>query len=448
MLGNQQQEAFDQIFQFLASSNLSYTLSGYAGTGKSYLIQYLVQKLEHENIPYILCAPTHKAKIVMERFTGRKAITLHKLLALSPKLNIMELDFKDLKFHINTKAQLSFPKGGVVICDESSMINDVLFDLLLEKTEEYGSKTIFVGDVAQIKPVNEADLSKVFKLENEYQLTEIFRQKEDSALSDVLLKSRSELIPEFVQDTKPNGSIYTFNQPRDFLISALPIFTRAVENKDILEVKILSYTNARVEAFNKKIHQILFKDKEFGLGEFLTCYDSIEFDYWEFWNGMDYIITKEPKEEQISIPNVGVFSGYVLTVYDALNDIDASFKILSPNLSIKEKEIIAYSIESIRLQAINLQYRNKRESSKLWKDYYKIMGSFTCPFDLYYDNRLIRKKTFDLGYAITLHKSQGSSINNVFIDMQSIGLCKDKQEQRQLQYVALSRTKNDVYILQ
>lgn len=448
MLGNQQQEAFNRIFEFLKSDEIAFTLSGYAGTGKSYMIQYLVQQLENEQIDYILCAPTHKAKIVMERFTGKKAITVHKLLALSPKLNIMDLDFKDLKFNINPKAQLSFPSKGLVICDEASMINDVLFDLLLDKAKEYGSKILFAGDIAQIKPVNDEDLSKVFSLEANFQLTDIFRQKEDSALSEVLLKSREEFIINFTEDIKPNGSIFVYNNPRDFLLNAVPIYKKAIEEKDILGVKILSYTNERVEAFNKKIHQILFKDLDFGVGEFLTCYDSIEYDYYEFWNGMDYIVTEEPKKEKISIPHIGEFDGYNLILYDSLNKLEAGIKILSPQLSIKEKEMIAYEIEKIRLEAINIQYRDRKESSRLWKTYYKIIESFTCPFDLYYDNRLIRKKTFDLGYTSTLHKSQGSSIEHVFIDNPSIYICRDVKERRQLQYVALSRTKNNIYILQ
>ena len=68
--------------------------------------------------------------------------------------------------------------------------------------------------------------------------------------------------------------------------------------------------------------------------------------------------------------------------------------------------------------------------------------------DLYYDNRLIRKKSFDYGYACSAHKSQGSSFGEVFVDMRNINLCKDKDERRQLQYVALSRTRKDAYVLQ
>ena len=42
---------------------------------------------------------------------------------------------------------------------------------------------------------------------------------------------------------------------------------------------------------------------------------------------------------------------------------------------------------------------------------------------------------------------QGSSITNVYIDMKDIFRCKDEEELRQLQYVALSRTKNNIYLL-
>lgn len=45
-------------------------------------------------------------------------------------------------------------------------------------------------------------------------------------------------------------------------------------------------------------------------------------------------------------------------------------------------------------------------------------------------------------------KKQGLSINNVFIDMKDINLCKDLEELRQLQYVSVSRTRNNVNILQ
>ena len=49
--------------------------------------------------------------------------------------------------------------------------------------------------------------------------------------------------------------------------------------------------------------------------------------------------------------------------------------------------------------------KKSRYSYVKWKEYYEINNSFTTPFNLYYDNRLIRKKSFDYGYASTVHKS-------------------------------------------
>lgn len=43
---------------------------------------------------------------------------------------------------------------------------------------------------------------------------------------------------------------------------------------------------------------------------------------------------------------------------------------------------------------------------------------------------------------------QGSSYGEVFVDMKNINLCKDEDERRQLQYVALSRTRKDAHLLQ
>lgn len=43
---------------------------------------------------------------------------------------------------------------------------------------------------------------------------------------------------------------------------------------------------------------------------------------------------------------------------------------------------------------------------------------------------------------------QGSSYNNVYIDMDDVNRCKNLKTVRQLQYVSLSRTINNAYIFQ
>ena len=43
---------------------------------------------------------------------------------------------------------------------------------------------------------------------------------------------------------------------------------------------------------------------------------------------------------------------------------------------------------------------------------------------------------------------QGSSYNNVFIDLTNINKCSDDKLRQQLQYVAVSRTRKNAYIYQ
>lgn len=444
-LGEEQILALSYIKQFIKSKETIYSLIGSAGTGKSFLIQEIVKFLESESIPLVLCAPTHKAKVVLERFTGREGITIHKLLSLTPNIQIMNLDFRDLRFVGNNKKSLLFPTRGVVICDESSMVNDELFDLIVEKAKIFEAKLIFVGDIKQIRPVNASSHSKVFNVSNKIELTKIYRQNYNSGLAPILLELRENSISNFKESLGEEGSLYCYNLAQKLFEAAVPCFKKAIETEDILETKLLAYTNNRVNAFNKKMREILFPGSdEYYKQEIITSYENGESGYFKYWNSMDYII-KSVEKKDIKIPNFMTLPGYSLKLYDTSNDILGDINILSDEVSDMYLESLGATIEDARLNAI--AGKGSKASAQLWGKYYKIISSFTTPKDVIFDNRVIRKKTFDYGYATTVHKAQGSSINNVFIDMKDISICRDPEEFRQLQYVALSRAKINAYLL-
>ena len=83
----------------------------------------------------------------MEALTGcTDTYTVHQLLALSPNIEIFELDYRELEFQIKQSgARMAIPYNGVVIIDEASMINDDLFDLLIQKCKKFKSKVVFIG---------------------------------------------------------------------------------------------------------------------------------------------------------------------------------------------------------------------------------------------------------------------------------------------------------------
>ena len=447
-LSEEQEQGLQMMKDCIASDNSINTLIyGSAGTGKSLLINHLVGYLEKERIPYCLCAPTHKAALVMERYTNRVAVTLHKLLSLAPNIQIFELDLRRLLFIVG-KSSPSIPYKGVIICDEASMINDDLYELLKHMAKESKCHICFFGDFKQLSPVQQDSLSKIIHIQPQLELTKIYRQANDSELLPVLEVLRSRSINRF----ESNNNLKIAQDFKEFVTIAKDLTVKAIEANDILQVKIAAYTNARVNAYNELLHKLLFGDAfPYYKGEFLTCHDNLEFNNTKFYNSMDYIITKEPSKVSIPIPKfpLKTLPGWRITLYDSLYKSRTNVLILSPDIDSESLLTLAETIESLRLTAIKQSKISKLKGKQYWRDYYQMIGSFTTPFDIFFDNRLIRKRSFSYGYASTIHKLQGSNYDNILVDIKDvIGKCREEETLRQLEYVALSRTRNNALILQ
>ena len=91
-LADEQIEALERMKRFLDTEEPVLVLQGYAGTGKTSILNEYIQYLRSNGEDFILCAPTHKAKLVVEEVTGEEAMTVHKLLSLAPNIEIFELD--------------------------------------------------------------------------------------------------------------------------------------------------------------------------------------------------------------------------------------------------------------------------------------------------------------------------------------------------------------------
>lgn len=445
-LSDEQLEAISKIKEFVFNSNdTSFSLVGSAGTGKTLIMNYLVKDLQN-SIRIELCAPTHKAKLVLNRSTGRECATLHSLLALTPNLDIFDLDFNDLIFKAN-EDKITIPKNGLVICDEASMINDNLFKALEKRCSERKTKILYVSDEKQLRPVKSDKESLVYSVTNSYRLTKIFRQSEKNALLPILDVLRTKSIDHFKECHGDEGSLMCEYDVKTFIKKYLQQVKDALATRDILKTKLAAYTNARVDLYNSIIKKALFKDcKEYNKGEFITCCDNLEFENcYEYWNSMDYIIETEPIKTFKYLPNFGEIEGWEFEVFDPL---DHSFKflfIISKSNSQIMLNSLANRLEQLRMNAI--LDKTKRKVVK-WAMYFNLLKSFATPVDLYVDGRLVKKKSFTEGYACTTHRLQGSTFENIFIDMRNINTCSDEKVKQQLQYVALSRTRTDAVILQ
>lgn len=443
-LTEEQDKALQKLEEFIYNKDPVICLEGSAGVGKTFVLNEYIQFLDSNDISFVLCAPTHKAKLVMEEVTGYEATTLHKLLSLAPNIEIFNLDYKDLKFFSSGNGEV--PTKGIIIVDEASMITDELYNLLLDYSKAKNSKLCFIGDLAQLQGVNNGGTSLAFQCPNKITLTQIHRQSKDNLLLPVLTKLRDNPINKF----KPiENYLFLYNNAKDFMIEASSYFRKAITSKNTDYVKLIAYTNARVRGLNDCMRRLLWKDElEYHPFEFLIGYENFEYNHANFYNSLDYLVVNTPKRVDKRIPNFMKLPGYELDLYDRVYKQVNPIFILDRSINPDYISGLTSVIEDIRLNAIDLKRSGQRQKSgRMWKKYFEIMGSFASPCDLMFDNRVIKKKTFDYGYASTTHKQQGSSINTVFIDMNNLMTCRNKEELRQLQYVALSRTKTNAHIL-
>ena len=160
----QQIDALNAMSDFINSDETHMTLSGYAGTGKTSLMEMLAQKMKKQHKSITFCATTNKAAAVLNSRvskSGFKAQTLNKVFGISVEVDSSQA--YNAKNLVNVLKDIDILPSTTIIIDEASMINEENYKVLNDIAKQYGLKIIYVGDEAQLAPVNETQISKVFR---------------------------------------------------------------------------------------------------------------------------------------------------------------------------------------------------------------------------------------------------------------------------------------------
>lgn len=172
---------------YLNTDDQFFVLSGYAGTGKTFLINHVVKDVLRLKVgeEAVFVSPTGKAASILVK-RGTPAGTVHSLIYMRD-----EDDFEvDENGEIIESDRLSFIKREkiderikLIIVDEASMVAaDVLRDLL-----SFNVKCLFSGDGAQLPPVN--GICPLMQLVD-FTMTEIVRQAEDNPIIKIATLAR------------------------------------------------------------------------------------------------------------------------------------------------------------------------------------------------------------------------------------------------------------------
>ena len=444
IFNTEQFDGLKKINHWLKNDQTFFTLAGYAGTGKSTIIKKV---LDNYRYGVVVSAPTHKAKKVVMNTTGKDGQTLHALLGLRPDLDLDNFNPNNPKF--NPIAVPKITDYNFVIIDEASMINQELYDLIIEKTLKSRTKVLYMGDPAQIPPIGEK-ASVVFEQDQTkefHQLTKIERQNDTNPLAfvyDALRNNLNRLDGGFERVTNMNklgeGVVFTIDK-REFRQGILNKFKSKEFQKDTDYCKVIAWKNDTVMMSNQIIReQLLSKNTDIvEISDLLMGYRSVSEEKQRFniiENSADYRVMKKAELEENSY---GIM-GYRVQLREDL----AKGRFKHQNVFI----VNTNNHENLHLYAeMHDFFRDMGKSNKKnWRKYYEFRRCNILMKTIdKYRNGLYRSsmdvivKDLDYGYAITGHKCQGSTYSHVFVMENDINNNWVLKERNQIKYVALTR---------
>lgn len=420
-LTEHQQTALDQLHNFLDSPERLFVLEGYAGTGKTTLLQAFVSQLKErgDRRDIVFSAFTNKATKVLHQMVSSwglsvECLTCCQLLGLRPQINP---ESGEQEFVLDPNEESSFGKFALVVVDECSMVNRNLWELL--QTELYAfhltTQLLFVGDSAQLPPINEPTSQTFVEIAHKAQLTEVVRY--GSSIGVLAESVRCHLdtykLPTFQTDLnadKTEGTVVL--RQSDWTQQLLRAFTSEKGQEDSDYVRALAYTNKRVASLNQQIRNAIFGAEacRFVPGERLIAMGPV-------FRRKDEIVMQTSSECWVEDAYEDDSSGWqvwrLFVVTDANFDVEVTV--------LHESEHQRFQKELKRLA-----------EGKQWQDFWLLKQQ--------------RFANLNYSYALTVHKSQGSTFQNVFVDLPNLMRNSNIRERNQLLYVAVTRAAKRLFV--
>jgi len=414
-----QQKAFDEIVIFSTSSAThAHVLSGAAGTGKSTLISKIIKHLKNIGVNTLLTATTNKAvSVLSDMWSGDIAsnvITIHKLLGINIK-NCYDSGGKI----IIKKETMEKIQCDIIIIDEYSMINNQLLEIILSVNYV---KILFVGDSYQLPPVGSKTIPVLDKNFPTSELKEIVRQSADNPIINLASSVRGAIdgdpFPDVVENIKNNSGVFLLDED-DFILKIYEYFSYA----GISNIKCLAWRNSATKKYSRLIRRNITKasDDTPSVGELFITNEPVISD--------NKILI--PTDQTVSILRVGKnkFFGIAGNIVKVRYEKERTEHILF--LPYDNREVKS-ALSTLANKAKNFKRKGEHEKTRFaWSDFFEMRDSF-------HDIRP--------AYSSTVHKSQGSTFDTVFIDFDDINDNDDKILMIRLIYVALTRASNRVFI--
>lgn len=389
-----------------------FTLSGFAGTGKTFCMREVVARSRRSHSNFAYTAPTNKAAKVLRNITG-SACTIYSLLGL-------RVDKSGELKQVLRGQKPDLSEIDVIFVDEASMVNQNLYNLMRSECEGLGVKVVFMGDAAQLPPVGEpnspvwasavgASLTKVMRHDNQIlTLCTDIRNVMGSIAPSITIQSSHDSEGGVWKLAKASfkETIYEAALRGDFA--------------DGSKSKVISWRNVRVAEYNNLIRLAIFGASAVP-GSYLT--------------GERLVATAPCMRGDIPILATDD-ECLVESVIPCKHPLEPKYQALELLCRTEEDKqvrlLVIHPDSQAQFEADSQQKaHDARANGKLWKKFWDHQ-------DLFHQVKY--------AYAITAHRAQGSTYEEVYVDYQDILYNRDRAEAFRCLYVACSRPTTRLYL--
>lgn len=365
-------------------ANEKYTvISGYAGTGKSTLVKFIIDALDVDQDKVAYATYTGKAAEVLRKKGNPNAMTLHKLLYDSiPRQGggFIRIPKKMLEYKI-------------IVVDEVSMVPKSMVDMLLN----HRVYVIFLGDPFQLPQIDKKETHTLLDKPHIF-LDQVMRQAAESEIIQLTMKIR-------------NGEQIDFMNGKEVIIAPkASLVTGHLTWAD----QIICATNASRISLNNQMREILGYSGLPQDGERMICLRN----YWEDFS------------EDGSSSLVNGMTGIIKNPFESFRMAPMYVKMKNHKMDVIQGEFISDDGKTFNSVEMDKGMITTGEFSLDWRETYAL-GQLK--------NKIgdIVPREFTFGYAITCHKSQGSEWDKVLVIEERFPF--DKKEHARWLYTACTR---------
>ena len=448
-LNKNQLLALDKIISFIENKTNDeiFTLKGYAGTGKTYIISNIVKNLWKAKKSVLLLAPTGRSAKVLSSYCKKEAYTIHKEIFYTKNNFSGRLEFtlkvnkhKNTLFIVDEASMISTERGDGIGLFSQSLLDNIIKYVY----SGFKCKLLLIGDVAQLPPVK-SNISYALEsdyLEKEYEksicsseLTDVIRQEKESGILSFATSIRNKIENNFFQDINFNSDRFNDIIKVEDGEHLMNLIQDSYDFYGIEETAIIVRSNKRANLFNKSIREkILNNENSITVGDLLMV---IKNNY--FWLNNKRDIGFIANGDIIKIEEIyGIKEIYGFRFAEVKISMVDYPKIL-PFETVLILDSLFINTPSLDFNHMNQLYQ------EILKDYMSIKTKYKRYLAVK-NNKFFNALQVKFAYSFTCHKSQGGQWSSIFLEYPFLPNGMDEDFFRWL-YTAITRAKNKLHLI-